>query len=61
MKFEECCIEECTEVPCLTVYWPGKTPPPRYCVEHAEQAVGILKHMGIDVHVEPYQPQLIKE
>lgn len=60
MKFETCSQIGCNEIPCLTVYWPGKTPPPRYCVIHAEKAKEILGHMGTLVHIEPYQPKLVE-
>lgn len=57
---DKCSQIGCNEIPCLTVYWPGKTPPPRYCIEHAQKAKNILGFMGIPVHIEPYQPSVNK-
>lgn len=61
MNFEHCNQKGCELIPCLEVFWPGKNPPPKYCVKHAGEAQNILNHMGISVVIRPYQPQLVGE
>lgn len=46
----KCSQDGCPDRATTIVYWPGKTPPPRYCDEHATSARNILAHMGCPVH-----------
>lgn len=59
MQFEKCSQVGCDVLPCIKVYWPGKVPPPIYCVDHAQKAKDILGHIGTPVVIEPYQSKLI--
>lgn len=60
-QLEKCDEDSCEDIACIIVHWPGKVPPPVYCVDHAAKAVGVLGHMGTPVNVEPYQPKWIGE
>lgn len=42
------CDKEATHI----VYWPGKSPPPQSCEEHAKMAMRIAQAMGLTIHVE---------
>lgn len=50
---KKCHNEDCTEEATHTVYWPGKNPPPRYCLEDARKAMNILAACGTPVVIEP--------
>ena len=48
----------CDNIATHIVYWPGSSPPPRSCKEHAQLAYGIGAAMGMVIHIEeiPYDP-----
>jgi hypothetical protein len=50
---KKCHNEDCTDDATHTVYWPGKNPPPRYCLIDALKAKIILAACGTPVVVEP--------
>lgn len=50
---DTCTSNDCDEKPAVIVYWPGQTPPPKYCIECALKAAGIAEAMGLAVHTEP--------
>lgn len=61
---KRCSQDGCPDTPTTIVYWPGRTPPPRYCDEHATSAKNVLAAMGCPVHTalivdgEPFYPSL---
>ena len=50
---EKTCDSKATRI----VYWPGKVPPPAYCLSHQLQAQAVLKAMGIDVATGPIEEE----
>lgn len=48
-----CTQQGCNEGVAVRVFWPGKSPPPEYCIVHAQGAVNIARAIGLVVHMEP--------
>lgn len=48
-----CTQKGCDEAVAVRVFWPGESPPPEYCIEHAAAAVNIAKGLGFVVHCAP--------
>lgn len=54
VEAETCNSGSCDDVPTVTVFWPGKSPPPRCCLTCAEKLHGVAEAMGLTIHMEPY-------
>lgn len=48
-----CTTDGCNETPDVRVFWPGKSPPPEYCLACSIQAMAVAKALGCVVHSEP--------
>ena len=47
-----CNQKDCPNTATHIVYWPGKSPPPRMCEEHANMAIAVASAMGLTLHIE---------
>lgn len=49
----KCEYANCEDAAVHTVFWPGKTPPPKYCEKHAVLVIYTLKLAGTPVNFRP--------